>query len=109
MAPLLRAWIVPCHGAQPLKSAFMMPVPRVSVKKRERKPIKPRDGTENSKRTRLDPAWVILVIFPLRTARSWETTPMKSSGTSITKSSIGSCSAPSISRVTTVGLETISS
>ncbi len=35
----------------------MMPVPRVSVRKRERKPIRPRDGTANSSRTRPEPAW----------------------------------------------------
>src|ERR1051325_10085516 len=39
IAPLAREWIAPCHGAQPLNSALAMPVPRVSVRKRERKPI----------------------------------------------------------------------
>ena len=58
----------------------MMPVPRVSVRKRERKPMSPRDGTENSRRTRLEPGWIIFVILPLRTANSCETTPIKSSG-----------------------------
>src|SRR4029434_10135091 len=57
----------------------MMPVPRVSVRNRERKPIKPRDGTANSNRTRLEPPWVILVILPLRMASSCDTTPIKSS------------------------------
>ena len=34
---------------------------------------------------------VIFIILPRRTARSWDTTPTCCSGTSITKSSIGSC------------------
>ena len=86
-----------------------MPVPRVSVRKRERKPIKPREGTANSKRTRLDPAWIILVILPLRMASSCDTTPIKSSGISMTSNSIGSLIAPPLSRVMTVGFETMSS
>ena len=45
MAPFVRAGIAPCHGAQPLNSALIVPVPRVSVRKCERKPISPRDGT----------------------------------------------------------------
>ena len=53
------------------------------------------------------PAWIILVILPLRMASSCDTTPIKSSGMSITSSSIGSWTTPSISRVMTVGLETI--
>ena len=45
MAPFVRDGMAPCHGAQPSKSAFMVAVPRVSVRKCERKPISPRDGT----------------------------------------------------------------
>ena len=54
----------------PITMGTYVAVPRVSVRKRERKPINPRDGTENSKRTRLDPAWIIFVILPLRMAKS---------------------------------------
>ena len=52
IAPFVRAGIAPCHGAQPLKSALIVPVPRVSVRKCERKPMSPRDGTAYSMRTR---------------------------------------------------------
>ncbi len=76
MAPLVRDGMAPCHGAQPSNSAFMVPVPRVSVRKCERKPISPRDGTTYSTRTRPLPTCSMRVITPRRTPRSWVTTPM---------------------------------
>ena len=46
----------------------MMPVPLVSVRNCERKPIRPRAGIRNSSRTRPLPWLTILVITPLRAA-----------------------------------------
>ncbi len=84
-----------------------MPVPRVSVRNSERKPISPREGTRNSIRTRPEPWLIIFVIRPLRTPICWVTTPMYSSGQSITSCSIGSRSGPSSTRrVITSGLPT---
>ena len=74
-----------------------------------RKPISPRVGTRNSSRTQPVPWLTMFSMRPLRRASIWVTTPRKSSGTSIESRSIGSCSSPSTSRVTTCGLPTVSS
>ncbi len=74
-----------------------------------RKPIRPRVGTRKSSRTQPVPWLTMFSIRPLRSASIWVTTPRKSSGTSIESRSIGSCTAPSTSRVTTCGLPTVSS
>ena len=74
-----------------------------------RKPIRPRVGTRNSSRTQPVPWLTMFSMRPLRRASSWVTTPRKSSGTSIESRSIGSCTTPSTSRVTTCGLPTVSS
>ena len=50
------------------------------------------------------PWFTICSIRPLRSASSWLITPRNSSGASIATRSIGSCSLPSIVRVTTCGL-----
>ena len=86
-----------------------MPVPRVSVRNSVRKPIRPRAGTRNSIRTQPVPWLAICSIRPLRAASSWVTAPRYSSGTSMVSRSTGSCTLPSISRVTTCGLPTVSS
>ena len=74
-----------------------------------RKPISPRAGTRYSTRTQPVPWLTICSIRPLRRASSCVVTPRKSSGMSIASRSTGSCSLPSISRVTTCGLPTVSS
>ena len=48
-------------------------------------------------------------IRPLRSAKSWVSTPTYSSGTSTDTRSTGSCTLPSTSRTTTCGLPTVSS
>ena len=55
------------------------------------------------------PWLTISIMVPLRSASSWVTTPRYSSGTSTLTRSTGSCTLPSISRVTTCGLPTVSS
>ncbi len=87
----------------------MRPVPRVSVRNAPRKPIRPRDGMRNSRRTRPVPWLTIFVMRPRRAPTFCVTTPMNSSGQSTTRSSIGSCSLPSTVRVMTSGLPTDSS
>ena len=67
-----------------------MPVPLVSVRNCERKPIRPRAGMRNSRRTRPLPWFTIFVIMPRRVPTCAMTTPWKSSGTSMTSSSTGS-------------------
>ena len=74
-----------------------------------RKPISPRAGTRYSMRAQPVPWLTICCIRPLRRASSWVTTPMYSSGTSMATRSTGSCFLPSISRVKTSGLPTVSS
>ena len=54
--------IGPCHGSQPAKTWCMMPVPRVSVRNCDRKPMRPRAGIRNSSRTRPLPWLTIFVI-----------------------------------------------
>ena len=83
------------------------PVPRVSVRNSVRKPIRPRAGTRYSIRIQPVPWSTICSSRPLRSASSWMTTPWYSDGTSIVIRSIGSCSLPSIVRVTTCGLPTV--
>ena len=85
---------------------FMMPVPLVSVRNCERKPISPRAGMRNSSRTRPLPWLTILVIVPRRVPACAMTTPWKSSATSMTRSSTGSITLPSTSLVTMSGRET---
>ena len=87
----------------------MMPVPLVSVRNCERKPIRPRAGMRNSRRTRPLPWLTMLVIVPRRVPHIAMTTPWNSSATSITRSSTGSMRLPSISLVTISGLDTWSS
>ena len=68
----------------------MIPVPLVSVRNCDRKPIRPRAGMRNSSRTRPLPWLTILVIVPRRVPTCAMTTPWNSSATSITRSSTGS-------------------
>src|SRR5437764_770917 len=86
-----------------------MPVPRVSVRNSVRKPINPRAGTRYSIRTQPVPWLTSCSSVPFRNASSCVITPMYSSGASIANRSTGSCTLPSISRVTTCGLPTVSS
>ena len=86
-----------------------MPVPRVAESSAVRKPIRPRDGTVNCRRTQPEPWLVMPSIRPLRSAMSWVTVPMYSSGTSMVVFSIGSLITPSIFLVTTCGRPTVSS
>src|SRR6266508_4945746 len=88
---------------------WRMPVPRVSVRNSVRKPIRPRAGTRYSMRAQPVPWLTIWSSRPLRSASNCVTTPTYSSGTSIASRSTGSCTLPSISRVTTCGLPTVSS
>ena len=74
-----------------------------------RKPISPLAGTMKSSLIQPVPWFVICSSRPLRSASSVVTAPRYSSGTSIVSRSTGSCSVPSISRVTTVGRPTVSS
>ena len=74
-----------------------------------RNPISPREGTRNSIRIHPVPWLVICSIRPFRAARSWVIVPRNSSGVSMVSRSTGSWSLPSISRVTTWGLPTVSS
>ena len=73
-----------------------MAVPLVSVSISLRSPIRPREGTWNSRRTRPEPWFTIFVILPLRVPSFSITTPTKFSGQSMTSSSSGSCSLPSM-------------
>ena len=84
-------------------------MPRVSVRNSVRKPIRPRAGTSTSMRTQPVPWLTSASVRPLRSAKSCVTTPMYSSGMSIETRSIGSCTLPSITWVTTWGLPTVSS
>ena len=86
-----------------------MPVPRVADSNAVRKPIRPRDGTVNCRRTQPVPWLVMLSMRPLRSASSWVTAPMYSSGTSMVVFSIGSLTTPSMVLVTTCGRPTVSS
>ncbi len=74
-----------------------------------RKPISPRDGMRNSRRTRPLPWLTRLSSRPLRMPTFCVTPPTDSSGQSMTSCSIGSCSLPSTVRVITSGLPTASS
>ena len=74
-----------------------------------RKPISPRLGTMKSIRTH-PAAWLaISSMRPLRAAISCVMAPTNSSGQSMVIASNGSCSLPSMVRVTTCGLPTVSS
>ena len=84
-------------------------MPRVAESSAVRKPIRPRDGTVNCRRTQPEPWFDIDSMRPLRSAMSCVTVPMYSSGTSIVVDSIGSHSVPSIVFVTTCGRPTVSS
>ena len=84
-------------------------MPRVSVSSSVRKPTRPRAGTTCSRRTQPVPWLMICSMRPLRRASSWVTTPRYSSGTSTVTRSTGSWTTPSISRVSTWGLPTVSS
>ena len=57
---------LPTTGDHPSTMLFMMPVPRVSVRNWERKPMSPRAGIRNSSRTRPLPLLTIFVIVPRR-------------------------------------------
>ena len=107
--PAVRNSMGPAHGAVPAEIEFAMPVPRVSVMKRVRKPMRPRAGTLNSMRTQPVPWFAIVSIVPLRDAMSCVIAPRCSSGTSIVMCSSGSWRTPSTCRVTTCGLPTVSS
>ena len=67
-----------------------MPVPRVSVKNVDRKPMSPRAGTMNSIRTQPVPWLDIVSMRPRRAASNWVTAPRCSSGTSMVMCSMGS-------------------
>ena len=86
-----------------------MPVPRVADISAVRKPIRPRDGTVNCRRTQPEPWLLIESMRPLRSAMSCVTVPMYSSGTSMVVFSIGSLILPSMVLVTTCGRPTVSS
>ncbi len=107
--PVGRVRSSPCHGSQRSNTWWTIPVPRVSVRNSVRNPISPRAGTRYSIRTQPVPWLTMCSIRPLRTARSCVTTPTYSSGTSTLIRSTGSHTLPSISRVTTCGLPTVSS
>ncbi len=107
--PRGRLRISPIQGSQRSKTWWSRPVPRVSVRNSVRKPTSPRAGTRYSMRAQPVPWLTICSSRPLRSARSWVTTPRNSSGTSIEARSSGSQSSPSISRVSTSGLPTVSS
>ena len=107
--PVGRVRSSPCHGSQRSKTWCMIPVPRVSVRNSVRKPISPRAGARYSIRAQPVPWLTISCRRPLRSESSCVTTPMYSSGTSIATRSTGSCFLPSISRVSTSGLPTVSS
>ena len=87
----------------------MRPVPRVSVRNCERKPISPRAGIRNSSRMRPLPWLTIFVIAAAALPTCAMTTPWKSSATSMTSSSTGSTRWPLISLVTISGRDTCSS
>ena len=57
--PCLRYWKSPLYGAYPSKVVFRIPVPLVEVRNSPRKPIRPRDGIWNSRRT--DPSLAVLI------------------------------------------------
>ena len=84
-------------------------MPRVSVRNSVRKPIRPRAGTSHSIRIQPVPWLTSCSIRPLRVASSWVIAPRYSSGASMVSRSTGSQILPSISRVTTCGLPTVSS
>src|SRR4029079_7610341 len=86
-----------------------MPVPRVTVRKSVRNPIRPRLGTTKSIRTQPAAWFVISSMRPLRAAISCVIAPTNSSGQSIVIASNGSCSLPSMMRVTTCGLSNVNS
>ena len=73
----------------------MVPVPRVSVRKSDRYPKRPRAGILNVSRTSPCPGFLISGISPRRGPSFSMTTPMYSSGTSIMSSSYGSSRSPS--------------
>ena len=87
----------------------MIPVPFVSVRNCDRKPISPRAGIRKSSRTRPLPWLTIFVIVPRRCPTCAMTIPWKSSATSITSSSTGSTTWPPSSLVTISGRDTWSS
>ena len=84
-------------------------VPRVSVSISLRRPMRPREGTLNSMRTRPEPWLAILTISPFLGPRRSMTVPTKFSGMSMVRISEGSMSSPSTRLVTMVGRETMSS
>ncbi len=68
-APFLRRSIGPAVGQPALEQRVERPVPRVSVRNCERKPMSPRDGTTNSMRARPKPRLCILSMRPRRSPR----------------------------------------
>ena len=71
----MRNSMLPAHGPYPAEIVFAIPVPRVSVRNRVRKPMRPRAGTLNSMRTQPVPWFVMVDMTPLRAASSWVTAP----------------------------------
>ena len=108
-------WLAAC-GSRPARArssrrpSAAIPDPRVSVRNSVRKPIMPARGHEE---VEPDPARPVVdhVLHAALAQREHlgDDAPRKSSGTSIESRSIGSCSLPPTSRVTTWGLPTVSS
>ena len=86
----------------------MIASPAVAVSMFERRPMMPREGMSNSRRTR-SPFDSMFVSVPLRLVVSSITVPEHSSGQSTVISSIGSHFLPSISLTITRGCPTCSS
>ncbi len=80
-------------------------MPRVAVRNSPRKPMRPREGTRNSRRARPKPGFSIFVMRPRRVESRSVVMPTYASGTSTTTSSIGSMTSSSMVRVMTSGLE----
>jgi len=79
--PLVRISISPIHGSKPFSRWVMMASPAVAVSMLERRPMMPREGIENSSRTR-SPLASMFVKVPLRLVANSMTVPECSSGQS---------------------------
>src|SRR3990172_8118882 len=107
--PATRSRMTPCQGSWPSNRWFMSPVPRVSVRNSERKPMSPREEMRYSSRTLPCPGLTIFTIFPLRPPTLCVTAPRYGSGTSRKSNSTGSRRTLFCVLVTTSGRETESS
>ena len=100
--PLVRISISPVHGSKLRKRWVMMASPAVAVSMFDLRPMMPREGMVNSRRTR-SPFEVMFVSVPLRLVASSITVPEHSSGQSTVISSTGSHFRPSICLTITCG------